>query len=181
MKIKGQLQWTDYLNAQMLHAQPSGFIRIFIYVFYYFFFTLTFIGMIYLFLIGEYGREKIYLVFLSVLILFFPVLYRKLIMPNQVKKSFTQIKALSLPFEMEFTETGVYTSNELGNGTIPWDHFTKWNENEDIINLYQYDTIIHMIPKRFFADSQQIEIFKSLLEKNKVAKVKNPFWQKETG
>jgi hypothetical protein len=166
MKIKGQLQWADYLNAQILQGHLSRFTRISIYVFYYSFFSLLFIGVIYLFLTGEYGREKIYLVFLSVFFLFFPVLNRKVIMPNQAKKSFKQIKALSLPFEIEFTETGIYTSNELGNSNLPWEYFTKWNENDDIINLYKSDAIIHMIPKRLFADSQQIEMLKSLLEKN---------------
>ena len=181
MKIKGQLQWTDYLNAQMLHAQPSGFMSIFTYIFYYSFFTLMFIGMIYLFLIGEYGKEKIYLVFLSVLILFFPILYRKVIIPNQAKKSFAQRKGMSLPFEFEFTETGFHTSNELGNSTLPWEYFTKWKENEDIIILYQSDSLIHMLPKRLFTDHQELEMVRSLLEKNKVTKVKSGFRQKETG
>src|SRR5262245_4884112 len=114
MKIKGQFQWTDYLAAQMLHAQPSGFSRIIPYVAYSLL-VLVFVAMLYLFFRFGAKIENTIPILLFVLAVIFPFFYRKVFMPNQVKKSFAQQKGMSLPFEFEFTETGFHTSNELGN------------------------------------------------------------------
>jgi len=180
MKIKGQFQWTDYLAAQLLHAQPSGSQKIIQYVAYTFV-ALIFVAVLYLFF--RYGGkiENVFPIILFILAVIFPIFYRKVFMPNQVKKSFEQQKGMSLPFEFEFTETGMLTSNKLGNNTLPWEYFTKWKENEDIIILYQSDSVIHMLPKRLFANPEELEVVKSLLEKNKVTKVTSSFRQNETG
>ena len=174
MKIKGQFQWTDYLAAQLLHAQPSGSQRIIQYVAYAFL-ALVFVSMLYLFFRFGAKIENILPILLFILAVIFPFFYRKVFMPNQVKKSFSQQKGMSLPFEFDFTETGMHTSNELGNNTLPWEYFTKWKENEDIIILYQSDSIIHMLPKRLFANPQELEMVKSFLEKNKVTKATSSF------
>jgi hypothetical protein len=41
--------------------------------------------------------------------------------------------------------------------------------------LYQSDALVTMIPKRLFADPQQIETVQAFLEKNAVPKVKSRF------
>jgi len=52
MKIKVQLQWTDYLNAQLLHMQPNGFIRV-VRLVAYSFMALTFIIILFMSLLGQ--------------------------------------------------------------------------------------------------------------------------------
>ena len=105
----------------------------------------------------------------------FPILNRYVLQPNRARKNFVKQKELSLPFELEFTEAGMNFSNDLGNSTRPWAYFTKWKENEEIMLLYQSDALVTMIPKRLFADPQQIETVQALLEKNAVPKVKSRF------
>jgi YcxB-like protein len=149
--------------------------------------ALITISMLYIVLSSgdEYGdRNTEGLIWILLFIVLFvlaafilPSLYRKVVLPKQVKQSFEQQKSLSLPFEMELTERGMHTSNELGNNTVPWEYFTKWKENEDIVVLYQSDNIIHMIPKRLFPDPQQLEMVKSLLQKNIVTRATSRFQQ----
>jgi len=171
MKIKGQLQWTDYLNAQLLHMQPSGFIRV-VRLVIYAFMALTFIILLFMALFGQLDFNAAYIFPVLLLVVIFP-LYRYVFLPNRVKKIFTQQKEFSLPFEIEFTETGMRSSNEVGNSNRPWTNFVKWKENKELFMLYHSDVLFTMIPKRFFTDPQQIEMVRSFLEKNNVPKAKS--------
>ena len=171
MKINGQFQWTDYLNAQLLHLQPNGFGRVVLYGAFSIM-ILTFIALLSLYFFGQLDVNISLLLPVFILILLFP-LYRYVFLPNRVKKIFMQQKELSSPIEFEFTETGLHTSNEFGNSTRPWSYFIKWKENKELIMLYHSDVLFNMIPKRFFTDPQQIETVKSYLENNKVPKPKS--------
>jgi hypothetical protein len=175
MKIKGQYQWTDSLNAELLHIQPSGFRRIVQYGAYSFV-ALAFVSLLYMTFIEDPGIEFSYIFLLLFIMAFgFPILNRYVLQPNRARKNFAQQKELSLPFEVEFTEAGLNFSNDLGNSTRPWTYFTKWKENEEIMLLYQSNALVTMIPKRLFADPQQIETVQAFLEKNAVPKVKSRF------
>ena len=81
MKFAGQLQWTDYLNAQLLHLRPKGFIKIVLYGAI----SVMALGIIYglylfyLFVTGEYYASLssiLMIFFLPVFWLFFVLLYR---------------------------------------------------------------------------------------------------------
>jgi hypothetical protein len=171
MKFKGQLEWTDYLNAQLLHMQPGKLAQ----TLFYGVAALVgcgLIGMLYLFVTGQLEYET---TFLAAPVLVFAAvipLYRYVLLPRRIKKLFIQQKELSLPFELEITETGMFISNELGNGTRPWANFTQWKENEKLLLLYHSDVMFSIIPKRVFSDPQQVETVKAFLEKNKVPAAK---------
>jgi hypothetical protein len=126
----------------------------------------------YFFAIGQLDIQLSYILPFFIFLAIYP-LYRYVLLPNQVKKIFTQQKELNSPFELEFTDTGMTTSNEFGNSTRPWKNFIKWKENSELIMLYHSDVMYSIIPKRIFSDSQQIETFKSYLEKEKVPAAKS--------
>jgi hypothetical protein len=171
MKLKGQLQWTDYLNSQLLHMRPDPFRRI---MYYGVSAVLVFamVSGLYFFAIGQLDIQLSYILPFFIFLAIYP-LYRYVILPNRVKKIFTQQKELSSPFELEFTDTGMTMSNEFGNSIRPWKNFIKWKENSELIMLYHSDVMYSIIPKRIFPDSQQIETFKSYLEKEKVSVAKS--------
>jgi hypothetical protein len=171
MKLKGQLQWTDYLNSQLLHMQPDWVRRI---MFYGVYSVLVFalVSGLYFFAIGQLDIQLSYMLPFFIFVAIYP-LYRYVILPNRVKKIFTQQKELNSPFEIEFTDAGMTTSNEFGNSTRPWKNFIKWKENNELIMLYHSDVMYSIIPKRIFADSQQIEMVKSYLKKDKVPVAKS--------
>jgi hypothetical protein len=174
MKFKGQLQWTDYLNSQLLHMQSGGLMRIVLYG------AITIMGLgvvgaLYLLATGQLDAQMIGIFLpLFLMALFFP-LYRYVILPGRIKKIFFQQKELSSPFEMEFTDTSMAVSNEFGSSNRPWGHFTKWKENKEVLMLYHSDVLYTIIPKRVFADAQQVETVKAFLEKNNVPVAKSRF------
>jgi hypothetical protein len=102
-------------------------------------------------------------------------LYRYVFLPWRVKKMFFQQKELSLPFEMEITETGLVASNEIGNSNRPWANFRKWKEDQNLLLLYHSDLLFSMIPKRVFTSPEQVETIKALLAKSNVPVAKSRF------
>jgi len=52
MKLKGQLQWTDYLNSQLLHMQQNRVVRFMLYG-VYLFFVVAFVSGIYFIVTGN--------------------------------------------------------------------------------------------------------------------------------
>jgi hypothetical protein len=164
MKIKGQLEWTDYLSSQLLHMRLGSFGTIALYgVLAVMVFGL--IGGLFLAADGIFSIATMIPPFVFAVLV---VLYRYVFLPKQIKKIFFQQKELSLPFEMEITETGIVASNELGNGIRPWVNFVKWKEDKTHLILYHSDIMYTIIPKRLFPDPQQVEIIKAHLEKNKI-------------
>jgi hypothetical protein len=171
MKFTGQLQWTDYLNAQLLHMKPKGGLRIINYVIC-FALALEGVGgfyLLYLFTVEKWhsGLGSVLMVILiPVFFLLFGLLLRYVILPNRIKKIFTQQKELHAPFEMEITDSNIAVSSEFGNAIRPWNHFIKWKENEELITLYHSDVMFTIIPKRLFTAPQQLQTIKSLIQKN---------------
>ena len=171
MKLKGQLQWTDYLNSQLLHMQRSKLERIIINVLLLVFVFVTIGGLLFV-AIGQSELQISSFIPMILIVAIFP-LYRYVMLPRRVKQIFIQQKELSSPFEIEITDVGMNFSNEYGNSTRPWRNFTKWKENKELLVLYHSDVMFSIIPKRIFSDSQQLDTIKNLLEKNKVSVTKN--------
>ena len=176
MKLTGQFQWTDYLNAQLLHLRPNKFGRIM----YYVLFIIMILGVVsgfyflYLFITGDYHTELGSILRIFIIPVLFPLvwlLFRHVLLPYQTRKIFAQQKDLQPPFEMEFTDDNLVLSYEFGNAIRPWKHFIKWKENEKLLLLYLSDMMFVMIPKRFLTDPQQLEMIKSYIVKNGIRAV----------
>lgn len=169
MKIKGQLQWTDYLNSSLLHLQPTGQAKVLGYSILIFF-GFGILGSLYL---SSTGRLPIGSLVPGAIFLAFIALFRYVFLPRRVKKIFFQQQELSLPFEIEFTGNGMNATNDIGNSNRPWTNFIKWKENEELLLLYHSDVLYNIIPKRIFTDPQQIEAIKSYLINNKIPVAKS--------
>lgn len=169
MKIEGKLEQTDYLNATLLHLQPTGVARILLYA------ILSIVGFFVVVLIYMTALNElpVGLMIPGLFLAAFVALYRYVLIPNQVKKIFNQQKNLSLPFELEITDAGLVGINELGKSTQPWNHFVKWKENKDLLILYHSDALYSMIPKRLCTDSSQVESIKMYLKSNNVPMARN--------
>jgi hypothetical protein len=168
MKIKGQLQWTDYLESHLLHFRPVGLAKAFIHTFFAVMGFLV-VAMIYFSSTGKFLRFE--LMIPGIIFIAFTFLLRYVHFPKQMKQEFFKQKELSAPFELEFTDNGMSTSNEFGTTTRPWGDFVKWKENRELLLLYHTDKVCSILPKRIFSDSQEIEIIKTYLKKNKIQEV----------
>lgn len=164
MKIKGQLQWTDYLKSQLLHLQPSGWVRIVVYAFR---------GVL-----GLRPHRR------PVFCCYWPVphrtddtrdyicgIYHILPIRSASKTGSAHIfsaKGIKCPFELEIADSGLNISNEFGYSNRPWGNFIKWKENRDILLLYHSDVLYSILPKRLFADPQQVDTIRAHLQRSKV-------------
>lgn len=171
MKIKGQLEWLDYRNSSLLHMQPTGFARFSLY----FIIPIGICIFIYAIYLAASAQVSITPLIPVLVLVAFIVLYRYVFLPNRVKKIFSQQKELSLPFEIEFSDTGMSVSNELGNANRPWGNFHKWKENKDLLILYHSDVLYTILPKRIFSNAAQIEKVKGYLLSNNIPEAKSRF------
>jgi hypothetical protein len=170
MKTKVQYEWTDYLNAQLLHIRPSGFRRIGLYLILAAL-ACTVVSSIYLAFTRDFSFDYFWPVLL--IILLWP-LYRFVLLPNRIKKLYSQQKTLQVPVEVEIKEDTLNTTSEFGQNTHPWKDFVKWKEDKELFLLYQSDVAFNMLPKRMFSDPTQIDAVRSYLQKN-VPKEKQRF------
>ena len=171
MSIKGELQWTDYLQAQLLHMKSGKLTSIFLYGIL----SLLILGFLGIALLSIFGLIQFEVLLPPLIFIGLFLLYRYILLPRQVKKIFFQQKELSSPFELEITDEGLKASNEFGNSIRPWDHFTKWKENRELFLLYHSDLMYSIVPKRFLSDTHQIETIKNYLIKYKVPPAKAHF------
>jgi YcxB-like protein len=166
MKIQGQLEWTDYLETQLLHLRPTGWVRVALYIFLVLA-GLAFIGLSYLSVVSQdFTQIETCIVPVLIVGVVF-LLYRYVFLPRRIRQLFEQQKELSSPFEIEISDTGIKATNIYGYSNRPWSNFRKWKESSNLIMLYHSDVLFTMIPKRFCAD-QQIEAIHTYLKENKV-------------
>ena len=169
MTIKGQLQWTDYLQSQLLHMRAGRLVTILLY-YALFMVALGAVASIFLVLVG---LVQVDVIFPPLLVLGAVLFYRYYFLPRQVKKIFFQQKDLSAPFELEINAEGLKASNEFGSSLRPWSHFIRWKENNELFLLYHSDVMYSIVPKRFLTDPGQIETIRNYLVTNKVSTKRN--------
>jgi hypothetical protein len=164
MIVRGQLLWTDYLDSQLLHLRPDGLAR---YIAYgaVVLFGLGTLGCLVFAILAQAGFQ---LLILPLFVAAFIALYRYVLLPNRVRKIFSQQKELGAAFELEISESGLRASNEFGNSIRPWGNFTKWKENSSLLLLYHSDMMFSVLPKRCFPEADQAETIKSYLLQNGV-------------
>jgi hypothetical protein len=169
MKIKAQIEWKDYLEAQLLHMQPTGFARWIGYA------LLVLSGLVFLISLLLLIMRQLALEFflLIVFIASAAAVYRYALLPWRVKKIFQQQKELSMPYEIEITDAGLNITNELGNSLRPWKNFSKWKESKELFLLYHSDVMFTILPKRCFTEPAQIEAVKGNLKSSNVPAATN--------
>lgn len=170
MQIKGQHDWTDYYRAQLLHLRPPQWARIIIYLFIGLW-GLGFLGAVVFAIRGEFNW--LYVTQGAILIVFLLVI-RFYLTPRQARRTFAQQKELGVPWEMLVTETGLEISNEFGHARRPWGDFIKWKEDDDLLLLYESDTVYRVLPKRFFSPAEQLARLKQKLIESHVPVASGP-------
>jgi hypothetical protein len=169
MKTKAQLEWTDYMKAQLLHMQPTGAARIVGYGLLAFA-GFAFLVVLFLFISQQFPLELFLLILFIIALALF---YRYGLLPWRVRRIFRQQRELSMPYEVEVTEAGLNVSNELGNALRPWQDFTKWKENQELLLLYHSDMMFTILPRRFFEEMGEMEAIKKHLVDHHIPEAHN--------
>lgn len=167
MKISGQLDWTDYLEAKYLHIRPNLGVR----VFWYLLISIILPGFaayaVPSLLRGQ-GVPELSYVWPILLVVAVFLLFRYALLPWNIRRVYTQNKELSAPFEHEITPAAITTSNVYGLTSRPWSAIHEWKEDRDYLLLYLSDIQPLIIAKRFCTE-EQVETIRRHLTENKVA------------
>lgn len=165
MTIHGQLTEQDYLQAQQLHMQLSGWARSLPYVAL----ALWVVDLILVGFKASQGRPGFLLALLPVTLFFlFIRLLPRFLLPRQAKRLFRQNQEISAPLAMEFSENGMKFTNSFGHNERSWSHFVKWKEDEQALLLYHSDQIFNLIPKRLLAEADDLSFVRERLQKHQI-------------
>ena len=176
IQIKGQYEFTDFKNAQTLHAQ-YGKLTTWVGYFAVGILALGTLTGIVLAVLGRFSWSDVtYFTFPAIFIVIL-ALFQFVILPRQMLRVFKQQKDLSYPFEIDLSDDGFEMRNEYGSSRVPWGDFAKWKEDANLLLLYRSDAVFQMLPKRLFQDNQELEFVHEKLRQANVPdarRVRNP-------
>ncbi len=159
MKITINMEWKDFLNAQLLHRRPDKFGKVINAIFYG-------LGVLYFVMIislAVNGRGRlIQWIPILVWLIAFPLI-RFVLLPYQTKQLYSQHKEFQSPIEIEFTESGIKTTNLIGSSDRPYSFFHHWKEDKELYMIYVSENSPIILPKRFLGSQMEIEALRSIL------------------
>lgn len=146
MLIQGQLQESDYLAAQLLHFFSKSFLNFFIWTVV----GLFLVGSFVLFIFGQ--PFSFYLVLFYLVIIFLFIYFK-------AKRNFCQYRALSELQTIEMRDEGLFFKRLHSEGLLPWSHIIRWRYNKRLVLLYPAGNVFYMIPRHFFANPEEYQVF----------------------
>lgn len=161
MTVKTHITFKDFLNFNIKNSFP----RIII-------FSLIILAIFGLnFSNAEYNSKEI---FKSASIWFAAVFVFIIIRSYfRLKNAFHSNKKIQEEIVYTFTEEKVQTKGETFDGDFTWNTVHRVKETKDWFLIYQSKTTMNMIPKKYFSQSEIIEL-RNIIEKNNVkARLRN--------
>lgn len=96
------------------------------------------------------------------LILFIPfiiVVSWFIVFPFSASQQFRKNKILSIPYMIKWDESYFYISSDQTDAKLAWSVLMDMVENDDYILLYSHTLIFHLIAKRYFDSTEEMENF----------------------
>ncbi|WP_139419676.1 YcxB family protein [Chryseobacterium mulctrae] len=155
MTVKTHITFKDFLNFNIKNSFP----RIII-------FSLIILAIFGLnFSNAEYNTKEI---FKSASIWFAAVFVFIIIRSYfRLKNAFYSNKKIQEEIVYTFTDEKVQTKGETFDGDFTWNTVHRVKETKDWFLIYQSKTTMNMVPKKYFSQSEIIEL-RNIIEKNNV-------------
>lgn len=155
MTVKTHITFKDFLNFNIKNSFP----RIII-------FSLIILAIFGLnFSNAEYNTKEI---FKSASIWFVAVFVFIIIRSYfRLKNAFYSNKKIQEEIVYTFTDEKVQTKGETFDGDFTWNTVHRVKETKDWFLIYQSKTTMNMVPKKYFSQSEIIEL-RNIIEKNNV-------------
>ncbi len=155
MTVKTHITFKDFLNFNIKNSFP----RIII-------FSLIILAIFGLnFSNAEYNTKEI---FKSASIWFAAVFVFIIIRSYfRLKNAFYSNKKIQEEIVYTFTDEKVQTKGETFDGDFTWNTVHRVKETKDWFLIYQSKTTMNMVPKKYFGQSEIIEL-RNIIEKNNV-------------
>jgi hypothetical protein len=82
---------------------------------------------------------------------------------NQVRKLFASVPAAQNDKEVMSNEEGVSSRDGYVGWVCRWEGFASYLESDNLLILFLYTGLSHVLPKRAFADEAELHAFRELL------------------
>lgn len=155
MTVKTHITLKDFLNFNIKNSLP----RIIIF---------SFIILVFL-VLNLYNTENDTQNILQSASIWFAAVFVFIIIRSyfRLKNAFYSNKKIQEEIVYTFTDEKVQTKGETFEGDFAWNTVYKIKETKDWLLIYQSKTTMNMVPKKYFSQSEIIELRK-IIEKNNV-------------
>ncbi|WP_417584557.1 YcxB family protein [Pelagibacterium sp.] len=99
-----------------------------------------------------------------------PPLIYFIALPYRAKKVFAQQKTLHAPIAASWSEDGFTANTSSMGGTIAWNQYFGWSEDQAVFLIMQSQQLFQMLPKRAMTN-QQIEDLRAHLVRSGLKKI----------
>ena len=160
IKFGGQLTPDDYVTATKLQMRKRGWKRV-AWILYW---VLLGVGGL---LSADIAVQDPHTGLPPLLIILFvaaaQLLLRLVYVPGRLRRIYSQQRNLQLPFESVCTDAGIESTSAGGRKQLPWTHLIRWQEGATLFVVYQSDQKSNIVPKRCFAQPEEVDAFRGLL------------------
>ena len=81
-----------------------------------------------------------------------------IITPIAARRNFARQRSLQGDLILSWSDMGLHTVSEYGTFEIPWSHFRRRVENDQLFMLFESDRLYRPIPKRLLSPEQQADL-----------------------
>lgn len=161
MTIKTRITFKDFLKFNLKNSLPR--IVIFILI------VTTLLGLNF-YNADQYTQEMLRSASIWFLLFFAFIVIRSYF---KLKKVFISNKTIQEEIIYTFTDNEIQTKGETFDVDFSWDKVFLVKENKEWFLIYQSNTIMSMIPKKFFSSQEIFELRKIIRNKKIKAKLKS--------
>lgn len=173
MEITGRLEWTEYMQAQVLSGQRLRIDRRVPHLLPIVA-TALYAGSLALAGMGRVPSSTPFLV-LALAAVF--VIEQYVFFPLLARYQFMRQKSLVEPFALMVAEDGIFLQNEYWCDRWNWDDFVGWKESDALFLLYHPGFLYSIVPKRLLS-KEQVRLVRARLRASGVpvvGSIKNAF------
>lgn len=161
MTIKTRITFKDFLKFNLKNSLPR--IVIFILI-------VTILLCLNFYNADQYTQEMLRSASIWFLLFFAFIVIRSYF---KLKKVFTSNKTIQEEIIYTFTDDKIETKGETFDVNFSWDKVFLVKENKEWFLIYQSNTIMNMIPKKFFSSQEIFELRKIIRNKKIKTKLKS--------
>ncbi|MHB1033139.1 MAG: YcxB family protein [Pirellulales bacterium] len=160
IRLVGKIEESDYVRAQWLHLCAGRLIAVLGIVIVLVFAVASVLAIVEWIGRGAVASEP---PVLPLLMLFFAGYAAFL--SRRFSRSYRNYKAIQTPITVELTEEGFHGTSAHGETRLGWDMFQRYKESTRLFLLYQTANLFHVLPKRLFADADDVNRARDLFSR----------------
>ncbi len=144
LKAEGQISVEDYAEAIRMHYRGSGSSRLLIpAVLFFFFLALVAQPLI--------RGASLFTPISAAVVIALTIVYLRIAPERAAKSALRDNPVAKAPISIEISPEGFSASTQFGTSNLPWSLFVRRKQSDNLLLLYQNESLFHMVARRWFA------------------------------